>query len=150
MRTLAGLVVVLAGAVGCDGGALGVCGTPDAVAMEEVEAFWLPINSLRFGVSGRVIDGDVCVGLVWELGEVPAPGQAICDEVGVAGPYAVVRPAVDGACGPVWDYGPSADTTIEYYGGCIIPDLEGAQHRVMIGADLASPLFTGHVSFDVE
>ena len=145
MRIIGSLAIVLAcAAAGCTDRDTGPAGD-EPIALEQPSAFWLPVNSLRFGASGRVPGTDLCVGLAWELTSWPTAPLA-CDDLLRSPPYAVAREVPGGACGEVWDYGPSADVLA--VDGCAVPDLQGTNHRVSIDAELVSPLFTGLISID--
>lgn len=130
---------------GCTDGASGVCGTDDPIELSQVSAFWLPINSERFGVSGRVDEADMCVGLSWDFSTLSETSDDYCLDFMMLPARAVVRPAVDGACGDVWAYQPNAD--VVYVGGCARPDPDGPLHQVTVTAQVDSPLFSGTVSF---
>jgi hypothetical protein len=117
---------------------------PDATELEDVSTFWLPINSIRLGASGRVPDADVCVGLVWFFSSVDDADTQHCDDFAEDFPYAVVQAATPEGCGEVWNYGPNA--AVLEASGCIVPDLETiGPHAMDVTVDVSSPLFTGTV-----
>ena len=142
MRTTTRLLIAMAcaGGVGCEWR-----DPPEdhelATRLDQVSAFWLPINSERLGASGKVAGTDVCVGLVWDYSNLGMTRGPHCDDFVDGFPYAVVRAAPGGTCGEVWDYGP--DATVVSASGCIDPDYEGTAHAVDVTAEVASALFTG-------
>jgi hypothetical protein len=137
-------------AAGCTGNAAGVGtaappGSPSAAA--EATAFWLPINSERFGVSGRAKQG-VCVGLVWDFSNRDTARMPHCDDFGDEFPYAVVK-AASGGCGQVWDY--QRNAVVLEASGCIEPAFDGKDaHAADVTAKISSALFAGDIHFVVE
>ena len=65
--------------------------------------FYLPIDSIRFAVSGHDPEAQVCVTLVWDFSNTGREPGAFCDDFGPGFPYAIVVPDTDGPCG-AWDY----------------------------------------------
>lgn len=147
MNRLALVTVLAAGCVNSPSGGVGSAppGTPGAT--DDATAFWLPINSERFGVSGRATQG-VCVGLVWDFSNLDKPRTPHCDDFGDGFPYAVVKQA-NGGCGEVWDY--QRNAVLGAIRGCIEPAFDGAgKHAADVTATISSALYAGDIHFVVE
>lgn len=135
----------------CTNGAGGVGSAPPPSSpgdASDTTAFWLPINSERFGVSGRAAQG-VCIGLVWDFSNLDKPRTSHCDDFGADFPYAVVKNANNGHCDEVWDY--QRNAVLSAASGCIEPAFDGSSmHAADVMATISSGLFAGDVHFVVE
>jgi hypothetical protein len=117
--------------------------TPTIVLREPV-FFDLPINSLRFAVSGHDAASGLCITAVFFPTE-DAQLVRHCDDFDHTWfPYVVVEPANAAGC---WDYG--STVTLESARGCVDWASFGPSHADEATLELAidSPLWSGHIIF---
>ncbi len=156
MRATALMVMLIVGGCGssdADQGAAADAGNAALALQQSSIIFYdLPINSIRYAVSGFEPQNNVCVTLVWSIAE-PGPSYELCGIGGIGGapeaPYAIVAPPTppaDPSDGPlyglrqceVWDYGPNA--TVEALEGCVTfqgsPTIGSADLVVTLSGDL--------------
>ncbi len=106
--------------------------------------FDLPINSIRYAVSGRDEVRNLCITAVWFLSTVDEMVEH-CDDFGEMFPYIVIAPGQPAGC---WDYGTNA--TLLAAEGCVDWAAFGPEHadRVELELSVVSPHFTGTIRFD--
>ena len=155
------------GAVGVDAAAgSDAAGADAAVGVRSLDPasvifYDLPINSLRYAVSGLEPQSGLCVTLVWYVSEPSSDGSyQFCglapDPPGLQ-PYALVAPMTapdpwmsgDPIYGSrpceVWDYGPHA--TVQALDGCArFNDLPVSSGQADLVVTLDSPLLSGQVA----
>ncbi len=96
-----------AGAPGATGGGGGSDGTV-TLDLESLTFFELPINSVRYAVSGYDPAARTCVTIQFDYsntGRMSLVGTEICDEFGPRFPYVTVAEEQDAPCGTsIWEY----------------------------------------------
>ena len=106
--------------------------------------FSLPIDSVRFAVSGFDPAAHVCVTLVWDYSNNGQYMGAHCDDFFPGFPYVIIVPSEDGACG-AWEY--SSDITVDQATGCV--DFEEAGpigvNLIDVEVKVTSATFTGTI-----
>jgi len=105
---------------------------------DSLSFFGLPIDSIRFAVSGHDPDARVCVTLVWDFSNTGRTEGPFCDDFGPGFPYAIVHRDTDGPCGG-WAYGGTVDVVASE--GCL--DMAGFGPTSMDFADIRATLETG-------
>jgi hypothetical protein len=75
--------------------------------------FSLPVNSLRYAVSGYDPDNDLCITAIWTLSDVRDQVRH-CDDFGPSFPYVTISPGEGVGC---WEL--SSDVTLHFVRGCI-------------------------------
>jgi hypothetical protein len=115
------------------------------IALRDLVFFDLPIDSLRYAVSGHDRATGLCITAVFFLNE-QAPLDRRCDDFDHTWfPYVVVEPADAAGC---WDYG--SDVTLESARGCVDWAAFGPTHadEATLELSIESPLFSGRVLFE--
>ena len=139
------LATLLAGCTNSPSGGAGgsASASGNTLDLHDVKTFWLPINSERFGVSGK--SGDVCVGLVWDFSSLGMARTEHCDDFGEGFPYSVIHAANGQPCAEVWDYRRNA--VVQSASGCIEPSFDAVpgHHTVDVTVELSSALFAGEL-----
>jgi hypothetical protein len=108
--------------------------------------FSLPINSIRYAISGWDPDARTCVSVIWTLGGVE-DAEAFCGE---STPYVIIAPDQNAPCGELWDYASNVTTNsaIGCYDFADFATLGSwAPHLDLIDLDLSvtSTTFTGNI-----
>jgi hypothetical protein len=116
----------------------------DLILITEPLFFSLPINSLRYAVSGYDDKNDLCITAVWFLTDLGDQTQH-CDDFGVDFPYLVITPGEPSGC---WKYGANAD--IVSITGCVDFADFGPDHADQVDLELVvdSAVWSGTVRFD--
>src|SRR5262245_54206599 len=104
--------------------------------------FSLPINSVRYGVSGYDPSNDLCISVIWFLNSVEQ--TRFCGVTDSFRPYVWIERAQPAGC---WGYGPNAD--VFAVRGCVdFGDFtDPADDSVDLEADISSPEWSGTVRF---
>lgn len=125
-----------------DGGDAG--GTDAGPRLEFLEPmfFSLPINSVRYGVSGYDPSSDLCISVIWYLTDFEQ--TQYCGVDTSFRPYVWVEAAQPAGC---WGYGPNAELLAVR--GCVdFADLtDPDDDSVELEADISSPTWSGTVRF---
>ena len=156
---------------GATGGSAGTAGSghaggsPNRLVLDptSLEFSSLPIDSIRYMVSGYDPDLRICASLVWYYSVPYGVGLARCSgdpaEEPFEMPYVLIETDTDGPC-DAWDYGPNVETLS--WNGCVdfahwrptamnLADLElEVQGDAFTGTIVASNREAGTVSFGIE
>ena len=94
-----------------------IVGPPDALELDPdtLTFFFLPIGSIRLGVSGYAPDAGLCITAVWWWETTPG-AHCSPSSMSLYDPYILIEPSDDPSCGQ-WDYGPNA--TMTSWTGCV-------------------------------
>jgi hypothetical protein len=126
----------------------------DLIVIDDPIFFDLPINSLRYAVSGYDADTDLCATAIFSIGDASDLTRH-CDDFGPQFPYVVIAPGESAGC---WHYG--TDVELLSVDGCvdfaafnfpIIPGKDdGVEHTDEVDLELrvTSDVFSGTVHFD--
>ncbi|MBN1607632.1 MAG: hypothetical protein JW940_13425 [Polyangiaceae bacterium] len=156
-----------AGSTGSDAGAGGGAVTADRLVLDpsSLVFYSLPINSIRYAVTGYDASQRTCATLVWEATDATKPG-AFCDvftakDAIYFNPYVVLETDTDGPCTDTdWDYQGNVDTASSI--GCVdfaahvgvsvdMVDVEiGVAGTVFTGTIVANNRPEGMVTFGLE
>ncbi|MEL6177823.1 MAG: hypothetical protein AAFS10_02670 [Myxococcota bacterium] len=109
----------------------------------------LPVNSIRYAVTGYAPEQGMCVGIIW-LFEADS-SLTFCGRDAPSEPYVVTRPSTENNCGALADFGgnvelltpPEADHCIDFSN----TDTMG-RGNVHLAVDVAGEAFTGTIVFD--
>jgi hypothetical protein len=109
--------------------------------------FGLPINSVRFAVSGYDPDAKVCVTIIWDFSNNGEYEGAHCDDFYPSFPYVIIIPDAKGQCGQ-WDYG--SNIAMVKAEGCVDFDdfAPAGMDLVDVSVQVQSPMFTGTIIAD--
>src|SRR5262249_30139147 len=99
-------ILAFVGLVGCGSTALpsgpadGGTGIGSALTLDpaSIAFFGLPINSIRFGISGRDPNRGLCATIIWDYSNTGMSGGAHCDDFRDMFPYVSVFAEQDGTC----------------------------------------------------
>jgi hypothetical protein len=114
---------------------------------ESLTFFQLPINSLRYAVSGYVPEARACVSVIWDHSNTGRLSPRMrCDVNGESFPYVHIEAGVDGPCGN-WDYGPNAALNGEVQGCVSFAGTDGGEglNYVNVAFDLRHEAYEGRV-----
>ncbi len=116
--------------------------TGDRIVFTEALAFSLPINSIRYGVSGYDAEHDLCISLIWYLD--PITETRFCEVGDSLQPYLWVEQGGAAGC---WDYAPNAELLAQR--GCAdfgeLSDM--TDDSIDVEVDVVSDLWSGTVAF---
>ncbi len=143
-----------------EGACLQLCGgdpKPDPaglIVIDDPIFFDLPIDSLRYAVSGYDPDTDLCVTAIWSLRNASDQIRH-CDDFGPLFPYVVIAPGEPAGC---WGFG--VDVELHSVSGCVdwaafnspVIPWKGAgpghTDEVDLELEVTSDVFSGTVRFD--
>ncbi|MEZ4265852.1 MAG: hypothetical protein R3F39_05700 [Myxococcota bacterium] len=112
-----------------------------------LQFFGLPINSVRYAVSGYDAAHRTCATLIWDYSNNGQAMRSHCDDFFPGFPYVIVTPDTDGPCG-AWEYGGLSGSTTAT--GCV--DFAEASSAgtdlVDVRVTVADPAFTGVIVAD--
>lgn len=119
--------------------------SPNLIVLRDLQFFDLPINSIRYAVSGHDSATGLCISAVFYLNSFSR--QRHCDLGGSWFPYVVVERATKPGC---WGYGPNA--SIESIRGCVDFALFGRESTgdVQLTMTISSEPWSGTVIFDAQ
>jgi hypothetical protein len=116
--------------------------------------FDLPINSLRYAVSGYDRGTDLCITAIWSLRSARDQSRH-CDDFGPMFPYVVIAPGEPAGC---WQYGTdveliSAEGCVDWaaFNSPVIPGRDtssGHTDEVDLKLELTSDVWSGTVHFN--
>jgi hypothetical protein len=141
------------GTVGSEAGAGGapVSGNRLVLDPSSLVFFGLPIDSIRFAVTGYDAHQHACATIVW-MPAVASNPPAMCNVFepdGLQNPYVIIQPDTNGPCTEQdWDYSGNVTTTSST--GCVDFTDAGAVGTGMVDAEIGveGDLFTGTIVAD--
>ncbi|MBM4389408.1 MAG: hypothetical protein FJ088_16855, partial [Deltaproteobacteria bacterium] len=107
--------------------------------------FSLPINSIRYAVSGHDKQTNTCVTIIWDYSNNGEYLGAHCGHFYPGFPYVIVKPDEPETCG-IWNYG-SNDPVLEKAEGCVDFKELGNTNMDMVDVELTvkGDIFTGKI-----
>lgn len=134
------------GSTGGLGGSAGAAGANQLVLdPTSLEFFDLPINSVRWAVSGYAPNERTCVTITWDYSNTGHADGAHCDDFANMFPYAIAKTNTDGPCKD-WDYGGNA--RVDNWSGCIDFRTYMGLNYVNSIVSVTSEQFTGQIVLD--
>lgn len=112
-----------------------------------LQFFGLPINSVRYAVSGYDPARRTCVTLIWDYSNNDQVLRAHCDDFFPGFPYVLLKADTDGPCG-AWDY--AGDTGLVAASGCVdfAETASAGVDLVDVRVTVSGPAFEGVIVAD--
>jgi hypothetical protein len=134
-----------AGSVDVGADAPADAGPANRLVFDQPAFFDLPINSIRYALSGYDAAADICVTAVWFFTDQAAQDRLCSPDFDGQTVYFIVSPGESAGC---WDY--DGNATIDRVDGCVDWSAFGGTHTdaAEIEFQVTSPAWSGAVRFD--